>query len=689
MTVQKYSTACPRNCYSTCSFIVHVNEGKVVNIEPHPANKATPEGICLKGLSYVERANSPDRLLHPLLKNRETGEFERICWEKVYDLLVEKLTYFKSAYGPQSIFFLTGSGMAGMLNDVSSNFWKLFGGCTRQYGNLCWPAGLEAVRLTLGENKHNVPWDLEHARLIIFWGKNPAETNVQQMMFVEKAQEKGAKIIVVDPRRTQSAERANLLIQPKPGTDAALALCIANILIEKDRIDHEFIENYVKGFEKFKEHVKAFSVEKTAQITGVKKDFIFKLAETIGTTKPMTIVPGYGMQRFSNGGQTIRAILAIQVLTGNIGKSGGNFHYANLQSYVFEDVKEPISYYPDAINDKPFRRVINMAILAEDMLKTTDPELKMLWVERGNPVAQNPDTNRVLKAIRKMEFTVVIDQFMTDTAVEADLVLPAKNMFEQSDIIGSYWNPYIQLKQKVTEPPAEVKPETEIYWELAHKLGFDQALIQSNIPSMGDLSIEKWLKNILKKHPEIEWHKLKEEPQLANNHEEIAFSELNFKTPSGKIELYSEEGSKLWGINPLADFTEAIENEDNSGFPLQLLTPNTKNRIHSQFGNLKSIEQFDKKPFVAINPYDAQKRNIRNGDLVNVFNKRGSLCIETRFDFGLRLGCVSIYNGWWLQEGGTPNLLSKGRETDMGHGAAFHDCMVEVEKQEKTTKKKL
>ncbi|MBT3424330.1 MAG: molybdopterin-dependent oxidoreductase [Bacteroidetes bacterium] len=676
----KFSTACPRNCYSTCSFYVIVEDGKVVNIEPHPANKATPEGVCIKGLGYVERANSPDRLLHPLLKNKTTGKFEKISWEEVYSLLVEKLNYFKNKYGNHSIFFLTGSGMSGMLNDVSSNFWKLFGGCTRQYGNLCWPAGLEAVRLTLGENKHNAPWDLEQAKLIIFWGKNPAETNVQQMIFVEKAQEKGAKVIVIDPRKTQSAERSDLLIQPKPGTDAALALCIANILIENGWIDHEFIEKHVRGFEDFKTHVQTFTLEKTVEITGVKEDFILKLAEEIGTTKPMTIAPGYGMQRFSNGGQTIRTILALQIITGNIGKSGANFHYANLQSYVFDDLKEPLSYYPDAENDKPFRRVINMTSLGEDMLKTTDPELKMLWVERGNPVAQNPDTNTVLEAIRKMEFTVVIDQFMTDTAIEADLVLPAKNMFEQSDIIGSYWNPYIQLKQKVTEPPADVKPETEIYWELAYKLGFDKVLIEANIPSPTDESIDNWLKNILKKHPEINWEKLKQGPQLANGHEEVAFADLEFKTPSGKIELYSIEAVKMWGINPLADYTETVENESNSEFPLQLLTPNTKNRIHSQFGNLKSIAQFDEKPFVAINPYDAQERNITKGDLVKVFNNRGSLEIEARFDFGLRLGCVAIYNGWWLQEGGTPNLLSKGRETDMGHGAAFHDCMLEVGK---------
>jgi len=248
-----------------------VEDGKVVNIEPHPENKATPEGVCLKGLSYVERANSTERILYPLLKNKETGRFERISWEQTYGLLLEKLNYFKEKYGNHSIFFLTGSGMSGILNDVSDNFWKLFGGCTRQFGNLCWPAGLEAIRLMVGENKHNAPWDLENAKLIIFWGKNPAETNIQQMIFVHKAQDKQAKVIVIDPRRTPSSERADLLIMPKPGTDAALALCVANILIENNWIDQKFIDKHVKGFELFKEHVKGFSPEIVSKITGVKR----------------------------------------------------------------------------------------------------------------------------------------------------------------------------------------------------------------------------------------------------------------------------------------------------------------------------------------------------------------------------------------------------------------------------------
>jgi anaerobic selenocysteine-containing dehydrogenase len=676
-----YSTACPRNCYSTCSFKVLVEDGKIINIEPHPANRATPEGICLKGLSYVERANSPNRLIYPLKKS-SGGSFKRISWENTLDIISEKLLYFKNEFGPHSILFYESSGMSGLVNGFSTNFWKLFGGVTTTYGNLCWPAGLEAVRLTLGENKHNVPWDIENANLILLWGKNPAETNIQQMMFIEKAQARGAKLIVIDPRRTPSSERADLLIQPRPGTDAALALAVANILINEGWIDNKFINSHVYGFEKFKESIKSWTMEKAAKITDVPVRYIKQLSEDIGSKKPMTLIPGYGMQRFSNGGQTVRSLLALSILTGNVGKPGACFHYANLQSYVFDAVKEPLSYYPFVNPDDTFRRTISKAKLGEDMLMAKDPELKMIWVERGNPVAQNPDTHKILKAFRKLQFRVVVDQFKTDTAKEADIILPAKNMFEQSDLIGSYWNPYVQLKPKVVEPEGEVKPETEIYFELAKRLGYRHEEILKYLPEPGNETIENYLKERVQQFPQLSWEELKENPIFAPGLEEIAFSDLKFKTSTGKIELYSESAREKWGVDPLPSFDEIVKGDSMSKgkYPLQFLSPNTKDRIHSQFGNLKLIRQFAGETEVILNVGDAVERGIKNKDSVRLYNDRGEIITRAKLNFSLKKGCAVYYNGLWLSEGGTPNLLSKGRETDMGFGTAFHDTLVEVEK---------
>ena len=674
-----FSTACPRNCYSSCSFKARIENGKLIAVLPHTENRATFEGPCIKGLSYVERAHSSDRIIYPLKRNN-AGGFDRISWEQALTTISNKLNYFKENFGQKSILFYASSGMAGMVNGFSDRFWELFGGATTTYGNLCWPAGLEAVRLTLGENKHNAPWDIEHAGLIILWGKNPAETNIQQMVFIEKAQARGAKVIVIDPRRTPSSERADLLIQPKPGTDAAIALAVANYVIEHNKTDIEFIKKYVLGFEHFRNSIEGWTLEKASEISGVPVKFIQILADELGSGKPTTIAPGYGMQRFTNGGQTTRALLALNVITGNIGKRGACFHYANLQSYVFDKVKEPESYYPEIGSNPLFRRSISKAKLGGDMLKTTSPKLKMIWVERGNPIAQNPDTNKILEAFNQLEFKVVVDQFMTDTAREADIILPAKNMFEQSDIIGGYWNPYVQLKPKLLEEAGEVKPETEIYYLLAEKLGYSKAEIEKYLPKPGNEHIENYLKNALKAEPGLSWEALKKGPVIAPGHEEIAFADMHFKTPSGKIELYSEEADNKWGVNKLPDFKPLVNTDKKATYPYMLLSPNTKNRIHSQFGNLKIIKQFVPEPTIIISSKDAVEKGIKPSDRIRVFNDEGELFGKAEINFSLLKGCVVYYNGWWLQEGGTPNLLSKGLETDMGHGTAFHDTRVNIEK---------
>lgn len=678
-----FSTACPRNCYSTCSFKVWTDEGKVLKIDPQSLNRATPEGICLKGLSYVERVHSPNRLLHPLKKVNDN--FVQISWDEVLDIIAENLIYFREKYGPQSIFFYYASGMSGLLNGVSTDFWKMFGGATLVYGNLCWPAGLEATRLTLGENKHNAPWDLENARLIVLWGKNPAESNIQQLIPLEKAQEKGAKLVVVDPRRTISSERADLLIQPIPGTDAILAMAIAKICIESDNIDQDFIDQHVLGYEQFKSEILNIDISEASKECGVSEKLIYKLAEWIGKIQPMTLVPGYGMQRYSNGGQTTRAILALSILTGNIGKKGACWHYADLQGDIFSEVKEPLNYYPPEKPDGIFRRQIATAKIGEGMLKMRNPELKMMWVERGNPVTQNPDSNLLKKAMRKLDFSVVVDQFMTDTAQEADIVLPAKTMFEQSDIISSYWNPYIQLRQKVIEPPGEVKPETEIYYLLAQRLNFDEKETKKTIPYPSDEAIDSWLQKKLEPFPELSLEKLKNEPLLVPGLQEIAYADYKFRTPSGKIELYSSYAHERWGVNPLPSYEKIIEGvrgkENKYGY--HLMSPNTKNRIHSQFGNLESIKAIDPEPFATISLKEANEKKLKNDDKIRVYNDRGELYIKVKIDGSLRPGNIVIVNGYWHQEGSCPNVLSKGRETDMGHGTAFHDNLVDFEKVKK------
>ncbi len=682
---QIYTTGCPRNCYSTCTMTVHVEDGRLVKIEPHLGNKATFEGPCLKGLAYVERAHSPDRILDPVLKNPNNGEFRKISWDDAFDLITGNLIRLRSEYGPQSVLYYNGSGTKGLLNGVGMSFWRLFGGCSTTYGDLCWPAGLEATRLMLGENKHNAPWDIANAKLVILWGKNTAETNIHQMVFINQALDNGARLVVIDPRRTESSERAELLIQPRPGSDGALALALARLVIENGNVDRAFVDEHVLGFPEFEQMVADATPEWAASITDVPVEYIRRLAEFIGTIKPVTINAGFGMQRYTNSGQTMRAMIALLALTGNVGRPGAGWIFANLQSHIFDDVKDPIAFYPPDEPDGVVRVGVSTSRLGQDILSASDPPLKMIWVERGNPVTQNPETNTVLNAFRSLDFRVVVEQFMTDTAREADLVLPAKSMFEQTDVINAYWHPYIQLKQKSFDPPGNVKPETEIYYRLAQRLGIDEKVVAENIPGATDADVEAYLERRLEPFPELTLERLREGPILAPGHQEIAFSDFVFSTPSGKIELVSQEAKDRWGVDPLPRYSEPVESIRTAGarsgrYPLYFMTPNTKNRIHSQFNNLEMIRRLSPAPFVAIHPDDASERGIDAGSRARVFNDRGSIEVDVQIDFGIKRGCVSVTNGWWIQEGGTVNFCSFGRETDMAHGAAFHDNLVDVER---------
>jgi anaerobic selenocysteine-containing dehydrogenase len=673
--MEEYVTACPRNCYSTCTFRVQVENNTIRRILPYSANLATPEGPCIKGLSYIERTNSPERIIHPLIKT-SAGKFEEITSNEALDIIADKLNSIKSEYGPKSILWYKGSGMSGLTNEIGYSFWKEFGGTTTTYGNLCWPAGLEAVRLTLGSVKHNVPWDLENAKTIIIWGKNPAETNIQEIAFIAKAKENGAKIIVIDPLRTPTADKADILISPRPGTDGALALALAGVLIGNELIDSKFIAKHVTGFKELKQSLH-ITAEEAEQITGIPEVTIYELARIIAENGPLTIVPGYGLQRHQNGGQTVRSILLLSILTGNIGKPGSGFNYANLQGYIFDDLKEPLSYYPDPVKDAPFRRTISMAKMGADMLKTTNPGLKAIWIERGNPVLQSPDTNNVRKAFSNLQFKVVTEQFMTDTATLADIILPAKDIFEQSDIISSYWSPYIQFKPKVIESPGEVMPESEIYFHLAKKL--KMKIDDSKIPEPGNEKIEVWLERRINSCSDITLNRLKESPVLAPGLQQIAFGDMIFETPSGKIEIYSPEAVERWGISALPDYKEVFCDPEEEKFPLTLITPNAGSRIHSQFGNLKIIKETSPEDVVRISPADAQKRKISAGQKIRVFNKAGEIISKVAISNRVPTGLVSIPNGTWLNDGGGANFLIPGTETDIGFGAAYHDTRVEIE----------
>jgi anaerobic selenocysteine-containing dehydrogenase len=672
--MKEFITACPRNCYSTCTFRIFTEGGRVKRILPYNDNLATPEGPCIKGLSYLEREYSASRIIHPL-KRLPDGTFTPITLSEALDTIAEKLLAAREKYGPHSVLYYSGSGYSGLSNEIAGAFWRLFGGATTTYGNLCWPAGLEAVRLTLGEVSHNAPWDLANADLIILWGKNSAETNVQEMIHIDRARKNGARVVVIDPRRTPTADKADMLLRPSPGTDAALALAMAQVIIDKGLHNQEFISKYVSGFEKFKASLE-ITPANAKDITGIPASVIENLGVMAGRSERMTVIAGYGLQRYTNGGQTIRSILSIPVITGMIGKKGCGFNYANLKSYIFDAVKEPVTYYPDPENDKPFRRTVSMARFSEDFFALKDPFIEVAWIERGNPVTQLPDSNEVIRAIKSVPFRVVVEQFMTDTATLADIILPAKGVFEQADIISSYWHPYIQFKPAVADPPGEVMPESAIFWHLAGKMGLD-GNGENHIPEPG--KYDYWLAERIKHTPNYPVQDLMNKPVITGQNDEPAYRNLEFNTPSGKVELWSDDAARMWGVSPLPSYDPPGDSEE-ADLPFRLITPNIASRIHSQFGNLEVIKGLIEEPFWEISVTDARRLGLKSGDDVRVFNTRGEVKGRVRVTYRVRTGSIVFPNGIWLAEGGGVNRLIPPVETDMGYGAAFHSTRADIEK---------
>lgn len=666
-------TACPRNCYSTCGMLAEIEDGKLVRVAGDPANKATHGHLCLKGLAYPQRVYSPDRLLYPLRRNgrRGGGKWRRISWEEAYTEITMQLQRIKAEYGPAAVLYYTYSGASGLLAEAFPlAFWHLYGGYTGTFGSLCWAAGLEATRLSYGENKHSAPWDLTNAKLIIVWGKNPASTNIQEMEYIEAAAEKGAELVVIDVMKTPTADKADIYLQPRPGTDGALALGLANVIISLGLQDEEFIEQHTTGFAAFKELAAQYPPERTAAITGVAARDIIDLAVHYAKTKPANIIFGYGPQRFSNGGQTVRAASLLPALTGNVGKRGGGWTYANLQGFLPHTL--PLPPVPEQV-----RVSIPIGKLATGLAETDNPPLKFGWVQCGNPATCNPNAGKVIEGLKKLDFLVVVEQFMTDTAELADIILPAKTLFEETDVVSGYWHSYIQIRDKAIESPGEVKPETQIFRELAARMGFSSEYF----PVDTEAALDKVLTQC---HPDLSLARLREGPIIAPWAQEIAWSDYRFATPSGKIEFYAAEAKEKWGVNPLPDFTEPVEGpatpERQKKFPLQLMTAHPRQRIHSQFNNLAWMAEINPEPEIMLHPKDAAARQIGDGDRVRVYNDRGELRLKAVLDWGVRPGLVNIYEGWWLKQGGSVNLLSQDRMADMGNGTAFHDCLVEVVK---------
>ncbi|MGG4499118.1 molybdopterin-containing oxidoreductase family protein [Brevibacillus reuszeri] len=670
---------CPHDCWDTCSMRVTVDEGgKAVKIRGNSEHPITKGFLCIKVNNYLERVYSPDRILYPMLRVGDKGEasFKRISWGEAVERITDKFKETIYKYGTEAVLPFSYAGTMGVLNYTSMDR-RFFGkmGASTLAKTFCIAAGGAALDTTFGKRIGIDPEDMVHSKLIIAWGTNTIATNVHQFPIIEEARKNGAIFVVIDPFKHETAQKADLYLQIKPGTDSALALGIMNILIAEDLIDHDYVRSYLHGYEELAEKVKAFTPEKVEEITGINKQQVIELARLYGNTKASVVRCGFGVQRHTNGGELVRTIGILPTFTGAWKEVGGGFLLCNMDqgfNYGFNYEK---LHRTDIHQGNP--REINCSQIATALHDKENP-IHMMYVFNSNPALVAPDSNRVLKGLMRDDlFVVVHEQHMTETCKYADIVLPATTTLEQWDIHPSYWHLYIHLNEPAIAPLGEAKSNTETFRLLAKGMGYteecfydtDEDLIRqaldTDVPFMKGITFEA-LKE--KKFMKIQYQG-----------EHFMPFENGFFTESGKVEAVSISLEKM-GLNPLVTYTPIGQKESDEveKYPLLFLTPKAKHFLNSTFGNIEVLKKREKAPVLYVHPKDAATRGINEGDEVTVFNNRGEVKLWARLSGELTSQGVVVYpiNLWERNA----NFTTSDDVSDIGGGAIFYSNFVEVKK---------
>jgi anaerobic selenocysteine-containing dehydrogenase len=675
--------ACPHDCPDTCALLVTVENGRAIKVEGAPDHPTTRGTLCTKVARYLDRTYASDRVLHPLRRvgPKGTGRFERIGWDEALDTIAARFKEIAaSPDGPQAILPYSYAGTMGLLQYCSMDrrfFHKL--GASLLDRTICSSAGKAGYVATIGASIGTDLEQFENAKLIVIWGSNPIVSNLHLWSRVQEAKRRGAKLIAIDPYRSQTAEKCHVHVAPLPGTDAALALGVMNVLVAEDLLDHDYIARYTLGFEQLLERLRDYPPQRVAQITGLGADDIVALARDYGTIKPAVIRLNYGMQRHAGGGMAMRTAACLPALVGAWRDPAGG---ALLSSSGTYPVDSKALERPDLIWNHP--RTINMSTIGDALLEAKDPPIRAIYVYNSNPVAVAPESVKVVGGFSREDlFCVVHDVFLTDTADYADIVLPATTQLEHLDVHSSYGHLYVQANNPAIAPVGESKPNTEVFRLLAERMAFEEPCFRE---SDEDIARHAFVAT----HPHaqgLDWDTLKEEGwQRLNVPAQFApFAEGNFPTPSGKCEFYSET-LRRQGVDPLPTYTPPRESVASNPalaerFPLAMISPPARNALNSSFANLPTFLESEKTPHLEIHPDDAVARGIASGDKVRVFNERGALVLTARVTDRARPGVVVALSIWWRKlspDGTNANMVTGQALTDLGRAATFYDCLVEV-----------
>ncbi len=662
--------------------LVTVENGVATRIEGEPSMPFTDGTLCTKVAHYLERTYSPERLRHPMKRvgRKGAGEFRRISWDEALDEIAARLKPLAQE-NPESILPCSYAGTMGMVQYGSMDrrfFHRL--GASLLDRTLCSSAGKFGLKATLGGSVGMDPERFDEARLIILWGTNPIVSNLHLWSRVQEAKRRGAKVIAIDPYRSLSAQKCSQHIALLPGTDGALALGMMHVLVTEGLIDRQYIANYTVGFEALAQRVlEKYPPEWAARTCGVTRDEVVRLARDYGGSRPAAIRLNYGMQRHAGGGIAARTIACLPALVGAWRDVAGGLV---LTTADFYDFNHAALERPDLLGARR-PRVINHARLG-DALTNAQPPVRAVVVYNNNPVAVCPESDRVIAGFSREDlFTVVMDHFQTDTADYADIVLPATTQLEHYDVHKSYGHLYVLGNDRAIAPLGEALPNSEVFRRLAQRMGFDE-------PCFGDSDEELCRTALRSSHRRmkgIAWETLKRAgwQKLGVPERFAPFAQGGFPTPSGKCEFYSEYLANQ-GIDPLPFYNppaEASDDKRRERYPLAFLSPPARHFLNSTFANLVRWRDFEREPHLDVHPRDAQARGIRDGDRVRVFNDRGSYTLRARVSGKARPGVVVAPSVWWKKyspDGGNANNVTSQRTSDLGGGATFYDCQVQVER---------